>query len=113
VQRSQLIYDWRDKVPHVKMGSHRLFQTQVVYETFKSALWEISKRSCAGSQEVLLSACFPVIQQRWFFGVKTRQNQTYLSWKLTIHDKVFHENQQVYNFCWDLLASYTEMYVNQ
>ena len=32
----------------------------------------------------------------------------YLPWKFTVRQKVFKENQQVYNFCWNLLASYTK-----
>ena len=40
---------------------------------------------------------------------KLRQSKDYLSWKLTVHDKVFHENQKVHNFCWDFLASHTEI----
>lgn len=27
-----------------------------------------------------------------------------LSWQFTVHEKVFHENQQINNFGWDLVA---------
>ena len=38
---------------------------------------------------------------------------TYLPWKLTVHEKVFHENQQIYNFGWNLVVSNTTKKANK
>ena len=93
-----------------------LFQTHVVYDTVKPAFWKLgAKRSWSSSTENCraLRSLFCCKEKRMFVfwsKKKTRQVKAYLSWKLIAHDEVFHENQKVYNFCWDFLASHTEMY---